>query len=71
MGLACAKRLDDTDGIRWATLGILGQAWPEDQSGIEDRALRLAKATVERLRKDNRGDEADAFEVGDRGRSRA
>ena len=62
LGLACAKRLDDVDGIRWATLGILGQAWPEDQSGIEDRALRLAKATVDRLRQDNRGDEAVAFE---------
>ncbi len=62
MGLACAKRLDDVEGIRWATLGILGQAWPEDQSGIEDRALRLAKATVEQLRQANRADEADAYE---------
>ncbi len=29
LGLASAKRLDDVDGIRWATLGILSQAWPE------------------------------------------
>ena len=62
LGLASAKRLDDMDGIRWATLGILSQAWPEEQSGIEDRALRLAKATVDRLRQAGRGDEADAYE---------
>ncbi len=62
LGLASAKRLDDADGIRWATLGILGQAWPESQSGIEDRALRLAKATVQRLRKADQAEEADAFE---------
>jgi hypothetical protein len=61
-GLGCAVRLDDLDGLRWATLGVLSQAWPDDQNGIEDRALRVAKATVERLRKENRVDEADAFE---------
>jgi len=62
MGLACAKRLEDLDGIRWATLGVLSQAWPEDQNGIEDRALRLAKATVAELREANRMEEAEAFE---------
>ncbi len=62
LGLASAKRLDDIDGIRWATLGILSQAWPEDQSGVEDRALRLAKATVDRLREAGQGDEADELE---------
>ena len=25
LGLASAKRLEDVDGIKWATLGILGQ----------------------------------------------
>ncbi len=62
LGLASAKRLDDIDGIRWATLGILSQAWPEEQSGVEDRALRLAKATVDRLRQSGRSEDADAYE---------
>ncbi len=62
LGLACAKRLDDVDGIRWATLGILSQAWPKEQDGIEGRALRLAKATVDRLRQADQVEEADAYE---------
>jgi hypothetical protein len=62
LGLASAKRLEDPDGIRWATLGILGQAWPESQQGIEDRALRLAKATVAQLRDAGNVAEADKFE---------
>jgi len=62
LGLASAKRLDDVDGIRWATLGILSQAWPKENSGIEDRARRLAKATIARLRGTDRAEEAAAYE---------
>ncbi len=62
LGLASAKRLEDVEGVRWATLGILSQAWSEEQSGIEDRALRLAKASVDRLRQAGQEDEASAYE---------
>jgi len=63
LGLASAKRTNDAEGIKWATLGILNQAWPEDQSGVEDRALRIAMATVARLQEEGKAEEAAAFDA--------
>ena len=30
-GLQLAQRLNDLDGIKWSSLGILKQAWPKDK----------------------------------------
>src|ERR1700751_48196 len=30
-GLQLAQKLNDEEGIQWATIGILGQPWPNDQ----------------------------------------
>ncbi len=48
-GLRLAQRLSDTGGIRWATLGILSQAWTADQSEIWDQARRAAMSLLTRL----------------------
>lgn len=61
LGLRSAQRLDDVAGIRWATIGILNQAWPKQQAAIEDTARRLALATIERLNKANDSATAEAF----------
>ena len=37
-------------GIRWATVGILKQAWPTDQQAIRNAAVRVAQATLEEMR---------------------
>ncbi|MCL4193034.1 MAG: hypothetical protein KJZ87_14965, partial [Thermoguttaceae bacterium] len=63
-GLRVAQRIEDSEGVQWACLGILGQAWPQSQIEIWDNAVRLAKATLQRLRDEGKTDEANAFETG-------
>jgi len=60
-GLAIAQRLDDIQAIQWACVGILGQAWPQDQQAIQQTAARVTRATYERLLADNRREEAEDF----------
>ncbi len=61
LGLRSAERCDEIAGIRWATVGILSQAWPANMAEIEASASRTAKATLERLASDGRNAEHDAF----------
>ena len=61
-GLEIANRLNDLDGIRWATTSILKQAWPEDQKHIETKALRIAKGKLQELMSQSSA-EADEFRV--------
>ena len=60
-GLAISQRLDDLDGIRWACLGILRQAWPQEHRLIEKNALLVAEATLKRLMNEDRTAEARQF----------
>jgi len=62
-GLRAAQRLDDLKGIEWATVGILGQAWPEDQTEVFRVGMRVAKATLERLKSEGRTNEAEQYQV--------
>jgi tetratricopeptide (TPR) repeat protein len=62
-GMRIAKRLNDSEGIQWTTVGILGKAWPATQAEIRNTAVRLAKATLDDLRAKNRTREADCFEA--------
>ncbi len=61
-GLQLASKAGNDKGIQWATCGILSQAWPKDQRAIEYRAQLAAEAMLIKLKKDNRMDEAAAFE---------
>jgi hypothetical protein len=61
LGLRAAERCDDLPGLRWATVGILSQAWPTDQAAIELVASRVAKATLERLTTEGRIEERDSY----------
>ncbi|HEX3600008.1 MAG TPA: hypothetical protein VHU84_07680 [Lacipirellulaceae bacterium] len=61
LGLRSAQQADDAAGIRWATVGILSQAWPTNMAEIELTASRVAKATLERLATEGRTAERDAF----------
>jgi hypothetical protein len=60
-GLAISQRLDDLDSIRWACVGILRQAWPQEHRLIEKNALLVAEATLKRLRNEDRTAEARQF----------
>lgn len=59
--LAAAERLDDVAGIRWACTGILSHAWPKSQESVELKAQRVAEATLNRLRSEQRTQDADEF----------
>jgi hypothetical protein len=62
-GLRLAKHLDDVEGLKWTSLGVLGQAWPNDQKAIFEEANRVASSLLERLRVEKRAAEADAFQA--------
>jgi tetratricopeptide (TPR) repeat protein len=61
LGLQAAQSCDDVAGIRWATLGILSQAWPANMEEIESAAARTAKATLERLASEGREAEQKSY----------
>lgn len=60
-GLRAAERANDLAGIRWATVGILSQAWPTNMAEIELSASRIAKATLERLASEGNDVEREAY----------
>ena len=61
-GLQIAKRLGDEKAIEWAVIGILSQAWTQDQRVIEYDAQRVAEALLIKLKQEKRLEEAAAFE---------
>jgi von Willebrand factor type A domain len=61
LGLKAAQKCDDLVGIEWATVGILSQAWPKSDQEIQATATRVSMATLERLEKEGRKDERDAY----------
>jgi len=62
-GLKAARRLDDLEGIQWATLGILSRAWTNDQVEVWKRGLYAAYDTLDTLRAQKRTREAKQFEA--------
>ncbi len=61
LGLRAARAANDLEGLKWASLGILGQAWPEDHSNIWQAGVGVAKEVLDKLRAEKRTKEADAF----------
>ncbi|MBU6277298.1 MAG: hypothetical protein KGQ61_11730 [Planctomycetes bacterium] len=61
LAMALAAKDKDDAALRWACAGVLAHEWPAAQQEVPTRAARLAKAAIERQRKEGRGDEADAF----------
>ncbi len=62
-GLQLAQRLNDVDGIRWSSLGILKQAWPKDKAAIVDQAKRAAAGAIAELQSKNQAEQAEAFQA--------
>lgn len=61
LGLKSAERLEDREGLKWASLGILGQAWPKGQRQIWESGLRTANDLIERLKAEKRTAELAQF----------
>ena len=62
-GLQLAQRLDDLDGIRWSSVGILKQEWPRDKQGVVQTASRAAAAVLAQLKAEKRAEEAAEFQA--------
>ena len=59
-GLELARRLNDAQGVQWAVTHILQQAWPKEQRHVQDKAVRIAQATLQELLEKSPG-EAESF----------
>jgi hypothetical protein len=61
-GLQLSQRLNDADGIRWSSLGILKQAWPKSKAGVVEQAKRAAEGAIAQLKNENQTQAAEAFQ---------
>ncbi|MEY3206599.1 MAG: hypothetical protein RLZZ21_2930, partial [Planctomycetota bacterium] len=61
LAMTLADRADDVAALKWSCPGVLANEWPVGQQDIATRAARLAEATIERLAKDGKADDAAAF----------
>ena len=62
VALRAAQRIDDVDGIKWATLGVFGQEWP-DHPEIISQARFASQAVKKTLQKSGRMEELEAYET--------
>jgi hypothetical protein len=62
IGLRAASKIQYSEGIQWATLGILSQAWPNNRSVVRDAVL-AAKAERTRMEKAGQTDELHRYNV--------
>jgi von Willebrand factor type A domain len=63
LGLRAARAANDLEGLKWASLGILSQAWPKEQASVWQAGLGVSKEVLDKLRSEKRTKEADAFEA--------
>ena len=63
LGLKAARDLNDLDALRWASLGILNQAWTKDHEQVWEAGVGVAKEVLQRLKAENRVKEAETFEA--------
>ncbi|MFK7768750.1 MAG: VWA domain-containing protein [Mariniblastus sp.] len=62
VGLRAAQRINDIEGIKWASIGIASQEWP-DHPEIVKEAKYAAIAVKNALQKAGRSDELAAFDA--------
>lgn len=62
LGLELSSEIGDQDGIRWTCLGILSQAWTDDNLPLIQKAELVAKASFIRLNNAKDTVKAEAFE---------
>ena len=63
LAMALAASSDDLGALQWACPGVLAHQWPASQQEVPLRAARLAKATIEQLKKAGQADAALAFKA--------
>ena len=62
VGLRAAQRIKDIEGIKWATIGVFGQEWP-DHPEIVRQAQFASRAVKRSLQKSGQLEELEAYET--------
>jgi hypothetical protein len=62
VGLRAAQKINDKDGIKWASLGILSQEWPEYPEIVREARFAADGVKME-LKKKGLKEELEAFEL--------
>jgi hypothetical protein len=62
LGLRAAQRIEDRTGLAWATVGILSQHWPHEQSAAPETAKRVARSLLETMKKEGSAVELQQFQ---------
>ena len=62
IGLAVAERNNHIEGMKWSSIGVLSQEWP-DQPDLVKKARFAAAAVKSALSKAGKTDELEAFEI--------
>jgi hypothetical protein len=60
-GLELAGRVNDLDGLQWASLGVLRQAWPSEKQELQQHAMRVANDVLAQLKAAKKTKEAADF----------
>jgi hypothetical protein len=63
LGLRAARALDDMEGLKWASLGILRQAWSKEQADVWQAGVGVAKEVLDKLHAAKRTKEAKEFQA--------
>ncbi len=62
LGLNIARKLNDSNSIQWATVGILKHDWTDDYQKNHNKAISLANEEINNLKKQNKLAEARSFQ---------
>ncbi|MBN2578758.1 MAG: hypothetical protein JXB10_07170 [Pirellulales bacterium] len=61
LGLKAARAAGNEEGLRWACLGILRQAWPKEQAHVWQAGMGVARELLEKYQAENRPQELESF----------
>ncbi|MEN6458868.1 MAG: hypothetical protein ABFC63_08050 [Thermoguttaceae bacterium] len=63
LALKAARAANDQEGLKWASLGIVGQAWPKQHADVWEAGLGVTREILDKLRAENKTKEAEAFQA--------
>jgi hypothetical protein len=61
LGIKAARQMKDLAGLRWASLGILNQAWSKNDASVWQAGVGVAEEVLKQLEKEKRTEELASF----------
>jgi hypothetical protein len=63
LGLRSARATNNLEGLKWASLGVVSQAWPKEHANVWQAGVGCSREVLDRLRAEKRNKEADEFQA--------